>query len=77
MSSQFSLFKTRRFSPLSLRSPFYVEGSFKDPNIRPDYKRMGLRAAAAVALGAITAPAAALVATADLGGAKGKQYCGG
>ena len=69
--------KTRRFSPLSLRSPFYVEGSFKDPNIRPDYKRMGLRAAAAVALGAITAPAAALVATADLGGAKGKQYCGG
>ena len=35
-----------------------------------------LRAAAAAALGAITAPAAALVATTDLG-QKGKQYCGG
>ena len=69
--------KTRRFSPLSLRSPLYVEGSFKHPNIRPDYKRMGLRAAAAAALGAITAPAAALVATTDLGNAKGRQYCGG
>lgn len=68
--------KTRRFSPLSLRSPLYVQGSFKDPSIRPDYKRVGLRAAAAVAVGAITAPAAAVVATTDLGRAKGKRYCG-
>lgn len=68
--------KTRRFSPLSLRSPLYVQGSFTDPSIRPDYKRVGLRAAAAVALGAVTAPAAALAATTDLGGAKGRQYCG-
>ena len=68
--------KTRRFSPLSLRSPLYVEGSFTNPSIRPDYKRVGLRAAAAVALGAVTAPAAALAATTDLGGAKGRQYCG-
>ncbi len=69
--------KTRSFSPLSLRSPLYVEGSFKHPSIRPDYKRIGLRAAAAAALGAITAPAAAIVATTDLGSAKDKKYCGG
>lgn len=68
--------KTRRFSPLSLRSPLYVQGSFTNPSIRPDYKRVGLRAAAAVALGAVTAPAAALAATTDIGGAKGRQYCG-
>lgn len=68
--------KTRRFSPLSLRSPLYVQGSFKDPSIRPDYKRVGLRAAVAVALGAVTAPAAALAATTDIGSAKGRRYCG-
>ncbi|MGY0505278.1 AsmA family protein [Luteimonas sp. e5] len=68
--------KTRKFSPLSLRSPLHVEGSFTQPRIRPDYARMGLRAAAAVALGSAAAPAAALAATSDLGSAKGKRYCG-
>lgn len=68
--------KTRRFSPLSLRAPLHVEGTFKDPDIRPDYKRVGLRAALAAALGSATAPAAALVATADPGNAKAKRYCG-
>lgn len=69
--------KNRRFSPLSLRAPLHVEGSFKHPSIRPDYKRVGLRAAVAAVLGSATAPAAALVATADPGNAKAQRYCGG
>lgn len=67
--------KPRRFSPLSLRAPLYVRGSFVDANIRPDYKQVGLRALAAAALGTLTAPAAALVATTNLGG-KAETYCG-
>lgn len=67
--------KTKKFSPLSLRSPLYIEGSFKHPDLRPDYARIGLRAAAAVALGGAAAPAA-LVATADLGQGKDAAYCG-
>lgn len=58
---------TKGFSPLSLRSPLYVRGSFKQPQFKPDYARMGLRAGAAVALGTVAAPAAALLATSDLG----------
>ena len=67
--------KTKDFSPLSLRSPLYVQGSFKHPQFRPDYARIGLRAGAAAALATVTAPAAALVATTDLG--RGKDVpCG-
>ena len=68
--------KTRRFSPLSLRSPLHLEGSFVQPRIRPDYTRMGLRAALAVTLGTAAAPAAALAATIDPGNAKQARYCG-
>ena len=67
--------KTKKFSPLSLRSPLYIEGSFKKPDLRPDYTRIGLRAAAAAVLGGAAAPAA-LVATADLGQGKDATYCG-
>lgn len=59
--------RPRKFSPLSLRTPLYVQGTFKNPSFRPDYLRMGLRGAAAVALGTVAAPAA-LIATTDLGG---------
>lgn len=67
--------KTKKFSPLSLRSPLHIEGSFKHPDLRPDYARIGLRAAAAAVLGGAAAPAA-LVATADLGQGKDATYCG-
>ncbi|RZA21411.1 MAG: AsmA family protein [Lysobacteraceae bacterium] len=67
--------RTKRFSPLSLRAPLYVRGSFRNPDLRPDYARMGLRAAAAALLANVAAPAA-LVATSDLGKAKDAQYCG-
>ena len=62
-------------SILTLRSPLVVGGTFKDPSFRPDFKRLGLRGAIAVALGSI-APPAALLATIDLGGGKDSD-CGG
>ena len=64
----------RRFSPLSLRAPLYIRGSFVHASVRPDYKQIGLRALAATAIGAFTAPAAAVVATTNLGG-KSETYC--
>jgi uncharacterized protein involved in outer membrane biogenesis len=62
-------------SILTLRSPLVVGGTFKDPSFRPDFKRLGLRGAVAIALGSI-APPAALLATIDLGGGKDAD-CGG
>ena len=62
-------------SLLTLRSPLVVGGTFKDPSFRPDFKRLGLRGAFAVALGSI-APPAALLATIDLGGGEDSD-CGG
>ena len=62
-------------SLLSLRAPLIVGGTFKSPQIRPDYKRVGLRAAIALALGTITPPAA-LLATLELGPGEDSQ-CGG
>lgn len=59
--------KDRSF--FSLRAPLLVTGTFKQPTARPDYKRLGLRGAAALALGAI-APPAALLATLELGPGK-------
>ncbi len=62
-------------SILALRSPLVVGGSFKDPSFRPDFKRLGLRGAVALALGSI-APPAALLATLELGPGKDSN-CGG
>lgn len=62
-------------SLFSFRSPLIVDGRFADPDIRPDMKRVGLRAALAVALGSIVPPAA-LLATLELGPG-GNADCGG
>ena len=62
-------------SILALRSPLVVGGSFKDPSFRPDFKRLGLRGAVALALGSV-APPAALLATLELGPGKDSS-CGG
>lgn len=62
-------------SILALRSPLVVGGTFKDPSFHPDFKRLGLRGAVAIALGSI-APPAALLATLELGPGKDSS-CGG
>jgi hypothetical protein len=62
-------------SLFSFRAPLYVTGTFKQPAFHPDMKRVGLRAALALALGNI-APPAALLATLELGGGKDAD-CGG
>ncbi|KAF1718558.1 AsmA family protein [Pseudoxanthomonas yeongjuensis] len=62
-------------SILALRSPLVVGGSFKDPSFHPDFKRLGLRGAVAIALGSV-APPAALLATLELGPGKDSS-CGG
>lgn len=62
-------------SILALRSPLVVGGTFKDPSFRPDFKRLGLRGAIAVALGTITPPAA-LLATIEVGPGE-DSACGG
>lgn len=62
-------------SILALRSPLVVGGTFKDPSFRPDFKRLGLRGATALALGSI-APPAALLATIEVGPGEDSN-CGG
>jgi uncharacterized protein involved in outer membrane biogenesis len=62
-------------SILSLRSPLVIGGTFTDPSFRPDFKRLGLRGALAIALGNI-APPAALLATLELGPGEDSN-CGG
>jgi len=52
--------KPKDLSPLALRVPLEVGGSFKHPSLRPKAGPLALRAAAAVALYAITPPAALL-----------------
>ncbi len=47
-------------SPVSLRGPLEVEGTFKDPDFRPQPARLAGRVAAAAALFAIAPPAALL-----------------
>lgn len=48
------------FSPLTLRSPVRVQGSLGDPRVALEGKALGGKAIAAVALGALTPPAALL-----------------
>ena len=62
-------------SLLSLRAPLSIDGTFKNPEFHPDYGRIGLRGALALALANI-APPAALLATLELGPGEDAQ-CGG
>lgn len=62
-------------SLIALRTPLWIDGTFKDPDVHPDYGRIGLRGALALALGNIVPPAA-LLATLELGPGKDAS-CGG
>jgi uncharacterized protein involved in outer membrane biogenesis len=53
-------------SILSLRTPIHIEGTFKDPIILPD-KILAIRAGAAVILGVLATPLAALIPTIETG----------
>ncbi len=56
--------KPKDFSPLTVRAPVHVTGTFADPHIAPDAKTLGLKAAAAALLAAIN-PLAALIPLMD------------
>ena len=58
--------KAKDVSILSLRTPIHIEGTFKDPIILPD-KILAIRAGAAVILGVLATPLAALIPTIETG----------
>lgn len=60
-------------SPLTLRSPLFIEGTFANPEVRLDTSSIGARLAASAALAA-AAPIAALLALFDLGEPE-KEVC--
>lgn len=66
--------RTKATSPLALRSPIYLKGSFKQPKVSVDKGRVALRAAGALALGAIN-PLLVLVPLVDAGPGKDSD-CG-
>jgi uncharacterized protein involved in outer membrane biogenesis len=61
--------KTKNTSPLALRSPIYIRGSFASPDVEVDKGRVALRAAGAVAL-AIVNPLLTLIPLVDPGPGK-------
>ncbi|MBI3350081.1 MAG: AsmA family protein, partial [Burkholderiales bacterium] len=52
--------KPKDFSPLTLRAPLRLQGTLAQPRVALEGKRLGARAIAALALGALTPPAALL-----------------
>jgi uncharacterized protein involved in outer membrane biogenesis len=54
-------------SPMALRAPVHVAGTFAKPQVKLEAGKVGLRAAAAVALASAVGPLASLLALADLG----------
>ncbi|MDT6960270.1 AsmA family protein [Cupriavidus sp. SZY C1] len=59
---------------ISLRSPLYVGGTFKDPSVSPNIAILALRAGGALAL-ALTAPVAMVVPLLDISGGE-ESNCG-
>jgi AsmA protein len=66
--------RTKTTSPLALRSPIYVRGSFAKPVVSIDKGKVALRAAGAMALGVIN-PLLALIPLVDTGPGKDSD-CG-
>jgi uncharacterized protein involved in outer membrane biogenesis len=67
--------QTKGLRLLSLRSPLHIAGTFKKPDIGVDKGPVALKAGAAIALGAVAAPLAALVALIHPG-ADAQSPCG-
>lgn len=49
------------FSPLSLRTPILLQGTFKKPDIKPEKKGLIAKGAAAIGLGFLLSPLAAII----------------
>lgn len=60
--------KSKELSPLALRGPIVVKGSFKHPEVKPAVGPVAARAGAAVALGVLATPIAAILPLIDTGG---------
>jgi AsmA protein len=58
--------KTKNTSPVALRSPIYVRGSFANPEVTVDKTRVAMRALGAIALG-VANPLLALIPLIDAG----------
>jgi hypothetical protein len=54
-------------TPVALRGPLHIDGSFAQPQVHLDKQAIGLRVAAAAALATVAAPLAGLLAFIDLG----------
>ena len=59
--------RPRDMTPVALRGPLHIDGSFAQPQVHLDKQAIGLRVAAAAALAAVAAPLASLLAFVDLG----------
>jgi uncharacterized protein involved in outer membrane biogenesis len=59
--------ETKGLRLLTFRTPFYVEGTFKHPDLSLDKKVLAMKGGAAVALATIAAPIAALLPLIDTG----------
>jgi len=66
--------KTKNTSPLALRSPIYIRGSFDQPTVGVDKGRAAVRALGSLALGLVN-PALALIPLVDPGPGKDSD-CG-
>jgi uncharacterized protein involved in outer membrane biogenesis len=62
--------QSKRPSLVALRGPIRIEGTFKHPKVAPEAGPVVVRVAAAIALGAVLTPPAALLALADPGDAR-------
>ena len=59
--------RPRDMTPVALRGPLHIDGSFAHPKVHLDKKAIGLRVAAAAALASVAAPLASLLAFFDVG----------
>jgi AsmA protein len=66
--------KTKNTSPLALRSPIYIRGSFAKPEVGVDKGRVAVRALGAIALGVVS-PLLAMIPLIDAGPGKDSD-CG-
>lgn len=67
--------RPKDFSPLSLRSPVTLTGSFAAPQLGIDSRKLAGRVLGAVVLGAVVGPVAALLPLADAGDSEAGDPC--